>query len=72
MVLPIGLEAGGGAISAAYTEKGFLLYVAGRRDELRIRGPTDSERRMRRFLRDYAKSRGGLPHNVSLRTTPWR
>lgn len=34
------------------TEKGFLLYMAGYRDELRIRAPTDSVRRMRRFLRD--------------------
>ena len=69
MILPIGFEAGGGAISAAYIEKGFLLYVADRRDELRIRGPMDSERR---FLRDYAKSRGGLPCTVRYWTTHWR
>ena len=54
------------------TETGFHLYVAGRGDELRLRVPTGSERRMRRFLRDYVKSRGGAPSSVSFWRTPWR
>jgi len=54
------------------TEKGFLFYVAGRGDELRVRIPTSSERRMRRFLRDYVRSRGGAPHSVTFWRTPWR
>jgi hypothetical protein len=56
-----------------YTEKGrFILYVAGRYDELRLRMTSRSPRRLRRFLRDYAGSTGGLPHSVSFWRTPWR
>jgi len=54
------------------TEKGFSLRVAGRRDELRLYAPSKSPRRLRRFLRDYARSKGGLPHSVSFWRTPWR
>jgi len=54
------------------TEKGFSLRTAGRYDELRLYAPSESPRRLKRFLRDYARSRGGLPHSVSFWRTPWR
>jgi len=54
------------------TEPRFMLYVAGKRDELRLMAPFRSERRLRRFIRDYAKSMGGLPHSVSFWRSSWR
>lgn len=55
------------------TEKGrFVLYVAGRHDELRMRMVSQSPRRLRRFARDFIKFQGGAPHSISLWRTPWR
>lgn len=51
-----------------FERDGFKLYVAGN-DELRVaipNAPLYPRRRLRRFLRDYSKSQGGLP-----RTTNW-
>jgi len=55
-----------------YGQDKFLLYVAGRRDELRIRIPTTSKRRLRRFLRNYVCSVGGSPWSTNYWFTPWR
>lgn len=41
------------------SERGFALYQAGRRDELRLRMPGESQRRLRRFLRDWVRHEGG-------------
>jgi len=41
---------------------GFKLYRG--KGELRLRVAPGSGRRLRRFLRDYAKSQGGEPHTV--------
>ena len=54
------------------TESGFALYVAGRGNELRLRAPTESKRRMRRFLRDYIRRQGGSTWSVNFWRTPWR
>lgn len=55
------------------TEKGgFVLYVAGRRDELRLRMPSQSPRRLRRFLRDFVKFQGGAVWSISYWRTLWR
>ena len=55
------------------TERGrFVLYVAGRRDELRFRMVSQSPRRLRRFTRDFVKFQGGAPHSLCLWRTPWR
>lgn len=55
-----------------YERDGFCLYVAGRRDELRLRLPSGSERRLRRFLRDFCRSRGGSPYSLQFYIQPWR
>ena len=39
------------------TERAFMIYQRG--DELRIRVPTESQRRLRRFLRDYVRYNRG-------------
>ena len=58
---------------APCTEKGrFVLYVAGRYDELRFSMASQSPRRLRRFARDFIKFQGGAPHSISLWRTPWR
>jgi len=54
------------------SEEGFSLSVVGRHDELRLYTPSESPRRLKRFLRDYAKSTGGLPRSVSFWRVPWR
>ena len=54
------------------TEEGFSLRIAGKYGELRLYAPSESPRRLKRFLRDYAKSTGGLSHSVSFWRTPWR
>ena len=54
------------------TEEGFSLRTAGRSEELRLYAPSESPRRLKRFLRDYAKSTGGLPHSISFWMTSWR
>jgi len=55
------------------TERGrFVLYVAGRRDELRLRMTSQSPRRLRRFLRDFVKSQGGAVWSTNYWRTPWR
>ncbi|MBA7494750.1 hypothetical protein ES702_05327 [subsurface metagenome] len=55
------------------TEKGrFVLYVAGRRGELRLRMASQSPRRLRRFLRDFVKSRGGAVWSTNYWRTLWR
>jgi len=54
------------------TERGFTLYLAGRRGELRLRVPSESPRRLRRFLRDWVKHEGGGVWSVNMWVTPWR
>ena len=55
-----------------YEQDRFLLYLAGRGSELRIRIPTTSERRLRRFLRNYVCSIEGSPWSTNFWFTPWR
>jgi len=45
-----------------FERDGFKLYRC--KGGLRLRVPTGSGRRLRRFLRDYVKSRGGRPNTV--------
>jgi len=52
------------------TEPRFRLYQV--KDELRLRMPGESPRRLRRFLRDWTRQQGGLLWTVNIWTTPWR
>ena len=52
------------------SERGYVLYVSG--DNLKIRTPSPSQRRLRRFIRDYVRFSGGRLESVSLWTVPWR
>jgi len=53
------------------TEPRFMLYQAGRLDELRLWAPSSSQRRLRRFLRDFVCQQGGLVWTTNYWTTPW-
>ena len=55
-----------------YERDGFLLYLVKGYDTLRLRKPTDSERMLRRFLRDFTKSREGAIHSLQYYVQPWR
>ena len=52
------------------TEPRFKFYLAG--DELRLSVPSRSERRLRRFLRDFVRHVGGSHWSISYWSTPWR
>ena len=54
-----------------FEKNGFILYVAGFDDELRICVPKRG-RLLRRFLRDYSKSQGGLPRSVDFWFNPFK
>jgi hypothetical protein len=54
------------------SERGFALYQAGRRNELRLRTPSSSQRRLRRFLRDFVRSQGGATWSTNIWVTSWR
>ena len=52
------------------TERGFLLYQRG--PLLHLRVPTESQRRLRRFLRDYVRFSGGGVESTNFWMAPFR
>lgn len=54
-----------------FQKDGFLLYHT-RRGNLMIQAPSRSPRRIRRFLRDYAKTQDGKPQTVSFWISPFK
>lgn len=52
------------------SENGYFLYVSG--GNLKLRTPSPSPRRLRRFIRDYVRFSGGRLESVSIWTVPWR
>jgi hypothetical protein len=66
-MLNVKLTRGKGSLSPRgiiFARDGFILYQKTPK-ELRLRAPTPSPRRLRRFLRDYARNQGGKPSTVT-------